>query len=390
MSTRILISAGEASGENYGAELIASLCRVAPLEQFEFFGLGGDRMRAAGCDLVIHSKDVAVVGLVEVVRHLPRIYREFHKLLAEVDKHKPDAAVLIDFPDFNFRLARKLRQRGIPVIYYVSPQLWAWRKSRIKLVQRFVDKMLVIFPFEAEFYRQHSVDAEYVGHPLADMPPLHLDRKAYAEEFALDPAKTWIALLPGSRIGEIERNLETMQNAADRFGCDYEFILPIASTIDENWLEAESSKYPSENEANITFVSDARIALAHARAAIVASGTATVEAALVGNPFVVVYRVAPLTFALGRRLVYLPNYAMVNLIAGHTIVPELIQNDFTAENIVNHLRPLLADGPERAQMVKDLTEVRQKLNPVDDATASDRAAQAVLKVVRLKSTAARI
>src|SRR5437867_955484 len=188
----LLISAGEASGEFYGAQLIESLHRALP-EKTDFFGLGGERMRAAGCEIVIDSKDVAVVGLAEVVKHLPGIYGKFHELLREVDRRKPDVAVLIDFPDFNFRLARELHKRGIPVVYFVSPQLWAWRKGRIKQVQRYVSKMLVIFPFEEKFYADHGVNAEYVGHPLADLAQPTPDRQEYANDHGLDPNKHWIA-----------------------------------------------------------------------------------------------------------------------------------------------------------------------------------------------------
>src|SRR5512142_707877 len=179
---RLLISAGEASGEAYGAQLIAALRARMPTA--EFFGVGGERMRAAGHDLIIDARQIAVVGLAEVVTHLPKIYGEFRRLLREVDRRRPDVAVLIDFPDFNFRLARELHRRGVPVFYYISPQLWAWRPGRVELVRRYVRKMLVIFPFEAEWYRQRGVDAEYVGHPLADLPAPA--RRNFAAQYGLD------------------------------------------------------------------------------------------------------------------------------------------------------------------------------------------------------------
>ncbi|MCU1305802.1 MAG: lipid-A-disaccharide synthase [Acidobacteriaceae bacterium] len=376
MSTNIFISAGEASGEFYGAQLIDALRRAAA-EPMEFFGLGGERMRAAGCEIVVDSKEIAVVGLAEVVKHLPDIYGKFHELLRAVDHRKPEVAVLIDFPDFNFRLARELHKRGIPVVYFVSPQLWAWRKGRIKQVQRYVSKMLVIFPFEEKFYAEHGVNAEYIGHPLADLAPPALDRQQYAAAHGLDPKKHWIALLPGSRKQEIERHLPTMVAAAKQLGLDYEFILPVASTLDAEWIKSKLRQFPAR------LVSDARIALALCRAAIVASGTATVEAALAGNPFVVVYRVSSLTWALGRRMVSLENFAMVNLIAGKTVVPELIQNDFTPERVAAMIRELIAEGPARSQMIAELAEVRRKLHPSSSTeTAADRAAAAVLKLLK--------
>src|SRR5215831_6056400 len=194
---RFLISAGEASGEAYGAKLIDALRRLSNSET-QFFGVGGERMRQAGCDLVVNANEIAVVGLAEVVEHLPRIFRLFHKVVAEADRRKPDAAILIDFPDFNFRLARELHKRGIPVIYYVSPQLWAWRQSRIELVRKYVRKMLVIFPFEEKFYRERGIAAEFVGHPLAEMPLSAITREQFANEHQIDPNRQWVALLPGS------------------------------------------------------------------------------------------------------------------------------------------------------------------------------------------------
>jgi lipid-A-disaccharide synthase len=376
MSTKVFISAGEASGEFYGAQLMEALRRAAP-ESMEFFGLGGERMRAAGCEIVVDSKQIAVVGLAEVVKHLPDIYGRFHELLREVDRRKPEIAVLIDFPDFNFRLARELHKRGIPVVYFVSPQLWAWRKGRIKQVQRYVSKMLVIFPFEEKFYAERGVNAEYIGHPLADLAPPAPDRQLFAAEHGLDAEKHWIALLPGSRKQEIERHLPTMIAIAKQLGLDYEFILPVASTLDAGSIKSKLGHFPAR------LVSDARIALALSRAAVVASGTATVEAALAGNPFVVVYSVSPLTWALGRRMVALDNFAMVNLIAGKAVVPEFIQGDFTAEKVSKKIAELIADGPARSQMISELAEVRRKLHPSSSTeTAADRAASAVLKLLK--------
>jgi lipid-A-disaccharide synthase len=367
----ILISAGEASGEVYGAQLMESLRRLES-RPMNFFGLGGERMHSAGCETVIDSRDVAVVGLAEVVKHLPSIYKRFRDLLREVDKRNPDVAVLIDFPDFNFRLARELYRRGIPVVYFVSPQLWAWRQGRIKLVQKYVKKMLVIFPFEEKFYRDRGVSVEYVGHPLADVADAVPSRDEYARANGLDPAKQWIALLPGSRRQEIKRNLQTMLKAAMQLGPDFEFILPVASTLTKGWIHARIT------EPHICLVQDAPAALAHARASIVASGTATVEAALAGNPFVVVYRVSPLTYTFGRHLVSVPHYAMANLIAEKRVVPELIQGNFTAKNIVKHLRELIPDGSPRSAMMAGLAEVKRRLHPFSQTeTASDRAARAV-------------
>jgi lipid-A-disaccharide synthase len=380
MNKSIFLAAGEASGDQYGAQLIESLRRISP-EPLTFFGLGGEKMQAAGCEISVQARDVAVVGLVEVLSHLPRIYSRFRSLVRAIQERKPAVAILIDFPDFNLRLAKKLQEQSIPVIYFVSPQLWAWRKSRLKLVQRYVNKMLVIFPFEAEFYQQHGVIAEYVGHPLTDLQPPNVPRFAYAQQYGLDLSKPWIVLLPGSRLGEIQRHLPEMLRSASALGTQYDFILPRASTITTGQLtRAILLAQKSPLKVRLKLVDDARLALVQARAAVVASGTATVEAALAGTPFIVVYRLASLTWLLGRRLVTLPHYAMVNLIAGKRVVPELIQHDFNAEQVLKELRPLLADGEARERMRNELSAIASKLKSGSEP-AADKAAVAVLQAL---------
>lgn len=358
-----LLSAGEASGDTYGAQLIDSLRQLAPGSTF--FGMGGEKMRASGCELLVHANEVAVVGLVEVVKHLPDIRRRFKHLVAEAARRKPDAAILIDFPDFNLRLARELHRLGIPVFYFVSPQIWAWRTGRVKQIQKYVRKMIVIFPFEQEFYRRHGVEVSYVGHPLAYEPPPTISREEFAARHQLDPKKQWIALLPGSRRKEVKFNLEQMVRSAfilKEQGNDFQFLLPVASTLEKDWLLQQLREWP----VPVILTDNARATLMHARAAVVASGTATVEAALSGTPFVVVYRLAPLTWLLGRRLVKLDTFAMPNLIAGKKIVPELIQKDFTAENVARELSAIIPDGPERRQMQAALKMVQQRLHETQD------------------------
>ena len=315
----------------YGARLIEALRRLAgegaraTQDQPEFFGVGGDRMRAAGCDTVVDSKDLAVVGISEILSHLPKIWGLFHKLIAEADKRKPDLAIVIDSPAFNWRVARQMKKRGIRVVYYVCPQFWAWRQGRVRLLRKYVDKALVIFPFEEKFYRDRGVDATFVGHPLADLSRPEIDRAAYAAEHQLDPSKPWITLMPGSRVKEVRMNLPGILESAKKLGSNYEFLLPVAPTLDRSFLQALVA-----DNSSIHLVSEALPALAHCRAGIIASGTATVEAALMGTPFVMVYRVSDLTYLLGRSRVKVPYFAMVNLIAGEEIVPELVQHDFTA------------------------------------------------------------
>ena len=376
---RLLISAGEASGEMYGAQLIEALRRRVP--GLECFGVGGERMQAAGCDLVVQSKELAVVGITEILPRLPKIYGEFRKLVRAMDERKPQAAVLIDSPAFHFKVARQLHRRGIPVIYYVAPQLWAWRSGRVRLVRRYFKKVLVIFPFEEQWYRERGVDAEFVGHPLADVERPSESAVEFVAEQGYEPDKPIIALLPGSRHKEIRLNLPAMLRTAELLGCDYQFVLPIAPGIDPSWLDLLVQKLnPSYNFILLT-TTDTR-ALAHARAAVVASGTATVEAAMMGTPMVVVYRVSPLTWTLGRPLVHVKHFAMVNLIAGEPVVPELIQADFTPKNVAAKLREILPDGPIREKMERDLAQVRARLRSSDDPrSAAERAADAVLRTL---------
>ncbi len=403
---QILISAGEASGEMYGAQLIEALQRAAvssarvvtglrPVlagqspaatqdKQLEFFGAGGERMRAAGCDIVVDAKELAVVGITEVLSRLPRILRLYRNLIRSADEKRPALAVVIDAPAFNWRVARQMRKRGIPVVYYVCPQFWAWRQGRVKLLRKYANKALVIFPFEEKFYRDRGVDATFVGHPLADLPAPAISREAYAAENQLDAAKPWITLMPGSRRKEVRMNLSTILDAADRLGSGYEFLLPVARTLDASFLQQlMETRQAASLQRNVHLVPDALPALYHSRAGIVASGTATVEAAIMGTPFVTVYRVSALTYALGKPRVKVPYFAMVNLIAGEEVVPELVQHKFTVENIVTEVNKIIPDGQARARMIERLAAVKAKLKiGSGGAHPSERAAEIVLEMAR--------
>jgi lipid-A-disaccharide synthase len=397
MPPTIFISAGEASGEHYGALLIQALKRrlAATGRTAAFVGMGGDRMIAAGLDCVVPAEEMAVMGITEVVRHLPRIYAGFRSLKRAIRTRRPDVAVLIDFPDIHFKLAKEFHRQGIPVIFFVSPQLWAWKKGRIKLVQRYVTRMLVIFPFEEPFYRERGVRAEFVGHPLADLPLPTMSRNEYSVAHGLNPAAVWIGLLPGSRAKEIRANLPQMLGAAQALAAasperdaGMQFLIPLAPTLTaEQRAEVQAMIAGRPAGIFISVVQDARPALFHARASIVASGTATVEAALIGNPFVVVYRVSRLTYAIAKRVVTVPHVAMANLIAGKRAVPELIQDDFTAANIVQQIGPLLPDGPPRESMMEELKAVGRLLRDVGDGAtgeslgAIERVARVVLELL---------
>lgn len=353
---RLLISCGEPSGEFYAAELVAELRRRSP--DLEAFGLGGDRLAAEDVRLLAHLRDLAVVGLVEVLSHLRRLKHLFDSVVAEAARVRPDVAVLIDYPDFNLRLARELKKLGIPVVYYVSPQLWAWRRGRIKDVKRDVAKMLAIFPFEEKIYKDAGVPVSFVGHPLIDHVKPPADRSAVAARLGLAPDRPVIALLPGSRNKEVAFNLPPMLGAVALLRerrPDLQFVLAAAPHLRARAFEDAAA-------AGVTVLEGvSRDVLSAARVAIVASGTATVETGLTLTPMVVVYRLSALTYALGKPLVSVANYAMVNLIAGRVVVPELIQSDFTPERVSEETLKILDDGPARARMLQDLEEVRSKL-----------------------------
>jgi lipid-A-disaccharide synthase len=316
-------------------------------------------MRSAGCETVVDAKDLAVVGITEILSHLRKIYTLFDRLIAEADRRKPDLAIVIDSPAFNWRVARQMQKRGIPVVYYVCPQFWAWRQHRVKLLRKYVKKALVIFPFEEKFYRDRGVNATFVGHPLADLPVPAIGRAEYAAQHQLDPAKHWITLMPGSRVKEVRMNLPTILEAADTLGSNYEYLLPIAPTLSRALLEQQIV------QRRITLVAESLPALRLSRAGIIASGTATVEAAMMETPFVMVYRVSPLTYLLGKPRIKVPHFAMVNLIAGKEIVPELVQHDFTAAHIVARINELLIDGETRNRQVENLVRVKTSLRSPD-------------------------
>src|SRR5712692_5580405 len=367
--------------------------------EIDFFGAGGERMRAAGCEIVVDAKDLAVVGITEILSHLPKILGLYRKLIRAADEKRPVLAIVIDSPAFNWRVARQMKKRGIPVVYYVAPQFWAWRQGRVKLLRKYVNKALVIFPFEEKFYRDRGVDATFVGHPLADLPAPAITREAYAAEQQLDAAKPWVTLMPGSRRKEVRMNLPTILDAVDRLGKDrlekdrlgsgYEFLLPVARTLDAAFLTGLIGTRRAETRQaaslqGIHLVPEALPALYHSRAGIVASGTATVEAAIMGTPFVMVYRVSPLTYALGKPRVKVPYFAMVNLIAGEQVVPELVQHKFTVENIVVEMNKIIPEGEPRTRMIGRLAAVKAKLKQGSGgAHPAETAAEIILKEIGL-------
>jgi lipid-A-disaccharide synthase len=383
---RILVVAGEASGDDHAARLVAAIRELAP--QSEFFGVGGEALEGQGVHLLCQASELAVVGLLEVVKHLPSIWRALRAIGRALKTERPDLAILVDFPDFNFWVARLAKYWRVPVLYYISPQVWAWRTYRVRTIARLTDRMVVIFPFEADFYRERGVAVEYVGHPFREtLPPLP-DRRIFLTEQGLDPDRLTIALLPGSRAGEIERHLPIILKAANLIQQvipESQFILPLASTapaglvgkvVDEVWGKGLGAKAPTPPLKIISGLSYQALGAAHI--AVVASGTATVEAALAAVPSVIVYRVSPLTFAVGRRLIRVEHVGMANLLAGERMFPELIQDDFTPENLAREILILTKDLERVSVVRRDLATVIRRLG---GPGASRRAALVALELI---------
>jgi lipid-A-disaccharide synthase len=357
MRPRILVSAGEASGDLYAALVVEELRRIWP--DAEFFGCTGPRLRAAGVSTVVDAASLAVVGLVEVVAHLPRIYGEYRKLLAAADRRKPDLAILADSPDFHLRVAKQLHDRGVPVAYLVAPQVWAWRKGRLKTMRRVLRHLLCIFPFEQEFFEREGVSATYIGHPLAALVKPSMQKDEFLQKHGLDLARPLVAVLPGSRRGESARHLPALMDAAARLTRErpVNLLLPASATTGAAFFRQRLGDSPIR-----VIEGESWDAMAHADLALVASGTVTVEAALLGTPMVTFYKVTGASWALGKVLVDVPFYSMVNLIAGRAVVPELMQGQMTGERIALEAHRLLTDPAARLQMQAGLAEVRAKLS----------------------------
>jgi len=362
VARRVLISAGEASGDLYAAELVRELRRRNP--DLDFFGCAGAHMQQAGVRAVVDARSLAVVGLAEVVRHIPRIHGEYRKLLRAAAEEKPDVAILTDSPDFNLRVARQLKKLGIPVIYLVAPQVWAWRKGRLPLMRRAIDRLLCIFPFEPQFLTANGINATYIGHPLTRLIRPTPDRSELRRKLGLNEQAPLIALLPGSRTGEALRHLPILFEAAERIrrahkGPAPQFIL----AVPPGTIPAHSIFRERISRSSIQLLEGRTWdVLACAELALAASGTVTIEAALFETPLIAFYRVSKLTWWMGRHLVKVPFYSMVNLVAGRPIVPELIQDDLSAARLAKEALRLIEDGPARDKMRLEMREVRESLS----------------------------
>lgn len=373
-----MISCGEPSGDLYAGALVAALRKREP--DIEVFGLGGERLKAAGGELVADFHGLSVTGLTEALAVIPRSFRTL-RLLADVARtRKPHALVVIDYPDFNFRLMRLIKRQGVKVIYYVSPQLWAWRAGRMTSMQRFVDRVLPIFPFEAALYEKAGVDVRFVGHPLIDMVAPEESREHLLRRLNLDPSKPVMALLPGSRTNELDRLAPVMAAALPRIAAavpGVQFIVARAPNLADSLFETFG--VPGVTLRIVEGRTDD--VLQAADTVVTASGTATVQTALHGKPMVVLYKLSPMTYRLGRRLARVDMYAMVNLIAGQRIVRELIQDDCTPEAVAVEAIRIATDAAYRDEMTAHLAEVCRRLG---GPGASERAAEAVLDVVHSK------
>ena len=372
---RIMISCGEASGDMYAGALAAELRRRVP--DAEIFGFGGPRLKDAGGRLVADYGPLSVTGITEAVKIIPRSFAMLRKLVDAARELRPHVFVAIDFPDFNFRLMAALRRLGIPIVYYVSPQLWAWRPGRMETMKEYVDRVLVIFPFEEALYQRAGVNVQFVGHPLVDLIRTGQDRVAFLHDRGLNPNAPTVALLPGSRRNELSRIVPVVTKALPLIRArvpGVQFVVACAPGMPDNLFA------PLVNEASESLVlvrERTDDVLASSDIVITASGTATIQATLHERPMVVVYKVSPIEYRLGKPLVQVDTFAMPNLVAGKRIVPELIQDDFTPERTAEEAITLLTDVSKRDEMRASLAQVRQQLG-TPGATA--RAAETVLEV----------
>lgn len=371
----ILVVAGEASGDQHAAGLVRELRQLRP--ELRFFGMGGTHLESAGLERLYDARDVSVMGLTEVLPKLPRIVSVMRGLARGAQQREPALAILVDIPDFNLRLARRLKRLGVRVAYYVSPMVWAWRPRRVKQIARDVDRMLCILPFEERWYRERGVNATYVGNPVQDQVPEPAPAESFRRALGIDPARPTIALLPGSRLMEIRRHLRTMVDAARLIAREHptlQIVVPIAPGIPRHLVEA-----PFAGTGLSTLFIHERVpdAVGASDVAVVASGTATLEAGLMLRPMVVVYRVSPPTWMVGRAMVRVPHVSLVNILSGRRIVPELLQREMRPERIAAEVSRLWA-GPSREIAVRGLADLRRHLG---ERGASHRAAEAVLQLL---------
>jgi lipid-A-disaccharide synthase len=382
----VLIVAGEASGDAHGARLVSEIHKIIP--QAQFIGIGGEALAAQGVKLLARAEDLAVVGLTEVLGRLPAVVGALREVGQVLKRRRPALTILIDFPDFNFLVARLAKWHRVPVMYYISPQVWAWRRHRVRTIARLVARMVVIFPFEENFYREEGVPVTFVGHPFMETLPILPPRKKLLTDWGLDPARLTLALLPGSRGSEIERHLPTMLAAARLIRQavpEVQFLLPLASTAPREVVEEMVEKFLVGRAGEAAAVPPLKIitgrayaVLAAAHLAVVASGTVTVETALAGTPAIIIYRLAPLTYQVARRLIRVEHIGMANLLAGEGLYPELIQADLTPARLAREVLGWIRE-PRRLEFLRQgLARVVDRLGPPG---ASARAARVAVELI---------
>jgi lipid-A-disaccharide synthase len=367
-----MIIAGEASGDLHGAGVVRELKRMSPA--VEVYGVGGDKMKREGMEIIYHIHELGFMGFGEVLKHLPFIKTMEYTLEQIVKFKRPDVLMLIDYPGFNLRFARIAKRYNVKIVYYISPQVWAWHRSRVKKIRSLVDKMLVILPFEAEFYRAEGIEAEFVGHPLLEVLEAKLDRRNFCKRFSLDEQKPLVALFPGSRKQEIDSIFPEMLSAARMISRqnNAQIVVGVAPTLDEEYFRT------LYNLAGVLVIKGLTYELmANADFAMVTSGTATLETACFGTPMFVVYKTSWLTFLIGRALVHVKNIGLVNIVAGRTIVPEFIQQNARARKMASSAIKLLNDEKQLAEMRAQLSNVKVQLGTVG---ASQRVAECVLQM----------
>ena len=375
-SKKILLVAGEVSGDLHGAHLMEAIHHLHP--EVQFFGIGGDRLEKRGMKLLYHSHSLSVVGITEVFLKLNHIFKALRSLKKSLDRERPDLVILIDFPDFNLRLAKMAHRKDIPVLYYISPQIWAWRPKRVKLIAQWVKKMLVLFPFEVPLYEAAGVDVEWVGHPLLDIVKPSLSPKEAFERFDLDPHLRTIGLLPGSRNQEVERlfppliaSIQLLQREIPNL----QFVIPLAPGI----LKRTISHWMKNIPVPVKMVEGwAYDVMNLSELLITASGTATLEGAILGKPMVIIYKVSWLSYWIGRTLIRVDHIGLVNLVAGREIVPELIQNDVNPRRIAEEAFRILKNPALQQQMTEEMTGVRRNLG---EHGAVQRAARIVASML---------
>jgi lipid-A-disaccharide synthase len=356
---RIMIIAGEASGDLHGSNLVMAMHRRDPT--LRFYGIGGNRLKKAGVELVAHSSEMAVVGLTEVITKLRMILKVMGRLKASLKEMKPDMVILIDYPDFNLPLAKAAHKQGIKVLYYISPQVWAWRKGRIKKIKKFVDKMAVILPFEAQMYHEADVDVVFVGHPLLDVVKKKYPYQEAMERFGLQDGLTTVSLLPGSRSSEVVKLLPEMLQAAEilsKMIPTIQFVLPLADTLDVKFVQNIMQRYAVEVHI---IQNDTYDVISISDIAMVASGTATLETALLGIPMIIVYKISRLSYSIGKQIIKVDHIGLANIIAGKTIVPELIQDKANPRQIACEIYDILSSRTKMEEMKFNLSTIREKL-----------------------------